>query len=37
MLAGLISFLSARVLPLVPPYVGYLSGRAFGSAMFDDQ
>lgn len=27
-LAGLISFLSPCVLPLVPPYVGYLSGRA---------
>lgn len=28
MLAGLISFLSPCVLPLVPAYVGYLSGRA---------
>jgi len=31
-LAGLLSFLSPCVLPLVPAYVGYLSGRAFGSA-----
>lgn len=30
--AGLLSFLSPCVLPLVPAYVGYLSGRAFGSA-----
>ncbi len=30
MLAGLISFLSPCVLPLVPAYVGYLSGRALG-------
>ncbi len=29
-LAGLISFLSPCVLPLVPGYVGYLSGRAAG-------
>ncbi len=28
MLAGLLSFLSPCVLPLVPAYVGYLSGRA---------
>jgi len=28
--AGLISFLSPCVLPLVPAYVGYLSGHAFG-------
>lgn len=28
-LAGLISFLSPCVLPLVPAYVGYLSGHAF--------
>jgi cytochrome c-type biogenesis protein len=33
MLAGLISFLSPCVLPLVPAYVGYLSGRAFGSTL----
>jgi len=32
MLAGLISFLSPCVLPLVPAYVGYLSGRALGEA-----
>jgi len=30
-LAGLISFLSPCVLPLVPAYVGYLSGHAFGA------
>jgi len=30
--AGLISFLSPCVLPLVPAYVGYLSGAALGSA-----
>lgn len=29
-LAGLLSFLSPCVLPLVPAYVGYLSGHAFG-------
>jgi cytochrome c-type biogenesis protein len=27
--AGLLSFLSPCVLPLVPAYVGYLSGQAF--------
>lgn len=31
LLAGLISFLSPCVLPLVPAYVGYLSGHAFGN------
>jgi cytochrome c-type biogenesis protein len=31
-LAGLLSFLSPCVLPLVPAYVGYLSGRALGNA-----
>jgi cytochrome c-type biogenesis protein len=30
LLAGLISFLSPCVLPLVPAYVGYLSGRVVG-------
>jgi cytochrome c-type biogenesis protein len=30
-LAGLLSFLSPCVLPLVPAYVGYLSGHAFGN------
>ena len=30
MLAGLISFLSPCVLPLVPAYIGYLSSHAFG-------
>ncbi|MBK8903543.1 MAG: cytochrome c biogenesis protein CcdA [Anaerolineaceae bacterium] len=29
-LAGLLSFLSPCVLPLVPAYIGYLSGQAFG-------
>lgn len=32
LLAGLISFLSPCVLPLVPAYVGYLSGHAFREA-----
>ena len=32
LLAGLVSFLSPCVLPLVPAYVGYLSGHAFGDA-----
>ncbi len=31
MLAGLLSFLSPCVLPLVPAYIGYLSGQAFAS------
>jgi cytochrome c-type biogenesis protein len=31
-LAGLISFLSPCVLPLVPAYIGYLSGHALGGA-----
>jgi len=30
LLAGLISFLSPCVLPLVPAYIGYLSGHALG-------
>jgi len=30
-LAGLLSFLSPCVLPLVPAYIGYLSGQAFGN------
>jgi cytochrome c-type biogenesis protein len=30
-LAGLLSFFSPCVLPLVPAYMGYLSGHAFGS------
>lgn len=30
-LAGLLSFLSPCVLPLVPAYIGYLSGQAFGA------
>ena len=29
-IAGMISFLSPCVLPLVPAYLGYLSGHAFG-------
>lgn len=32
-LAGLISFLSPCVLPLVPAYVSYLSGHAFGGRL----
>ena len=32
LVAGLLSFLSPCVLPLVPAYVGYLSGHAIGSA-----
>jgi len=32
-LAGLISFLSPCVLPLVPAYIGYLSGHAFNSKL----
>jgi len=32
-LAGLISFLSPCVLPLVPAYIGYLSGHAFGDSL----
>lgn len=31
-LAGLLSFLSPCVLPLVPAYIGYLSGQALGEA-----
>lgn len=34
-LAGLLSFLSPCVLPLVPAYIGYLSGHAFGGASKD--
>ncbi len=30
--AGLLSFLSPCVLPLVPAYIGYLSGHAVGQA-----
>ena len=30
-LAGLLSFLSPCVLPLVPAYISYLSGQAFGN------
>jgi len=32
-LAGLISFLSPCVLPLVPAYVGYLSGQTVNSVL----
>ena len=32
MAAGLISFLSPCVLPLVPAYMGYLGGHAIGDA-----
>jgi cytochrome c-type biogenesis protein len=33
--AGLLSFLSPCVLPLVPAYLGYMSGQAFGGRSFD--
>jgi cytochrome c-type biogenesis protein len=33
--AGLLSFLSPCVLPLVPAYLGYMSGQAFGGNSFD--
>jgi len=36
MAAGLLSFLSPCVLPLVPAYVGYLSGQAFTPAAASD-
>ncbi len=36
-LAGLISFLSPCVLPLVPAYIGYLSGHAFGGLPLAEQ
>lgn len=35
-LAGLLSFLSPCVLPLVPAYIGYLSGQAFGGTADSD-
>ncbi|HEX9116141.1 MAG TPA: cytochrome c biogenesis protein CcdA [Anaerolineae bacterium] len=31
LVAGLLSFLSPCVLPLIPGYIGYLSGTAVGS------
>ena len=34
-LAGLLSFLSPCVLPLVPAYLGYLSGATLGSRNLD--
>lgn len=34
-LAGLLSFLSPCVLPLVPAYIGYLSGHAFGGQVLN--
>ena len=39
LLAGLVSFLSPCVLPLVPPYLVYLSGLslAVGCALADDK
>lgn len=37
MLAGLFSFLSPCVLPLVPAYVGYLSGHALSGAKASEQ
>lgn len=36
-IAGLLSFLSPCVLPLVPAYVGYLSGQALGAPPEDGQ
>jgi cytochrome c-type biogenesis protein len=33
--AGLLSFLSPCVLPLVPAYLGYMSGQAFGARSLD--
>jgi cytochrome c-type biogenesis protein len=36
MLAGLLSFLSPCVLPLVPAYIGYLSGRAVSQTRSKD-
>ena len=35
-LAGLVSFLSPCVLPLVPPYLGYLSGTTIEEMMSED-
>ena len=35
-LAGLVSFLSPCVLPLVPPYLGYLGGTTISQATTDD-
>ena len=35
-LAGLISFLSPCVLPLVPPYLGYLGGTTISQVSADD-
>ena len=37
MLAGLISFLSPCVLPIVPPYLAYMSGVSMGSLIGNDQ
>jgi cytochrome c-type biogenesis protein len=36
-LAGLLSFLSPCVLPLVPAYIGYLGGRAFSNRPIAEQ
>ncbi|MFY0612664.1 MAG: cytochrome c biogenesis protein CcdA [Hyphomicrobiaceae bacterium] len=36
-MAGLISFLSPCVLPLVPPYLGYLGGTTISQVSADDQ
>lgn len=35
LVAGLLSFLSPCVLPLVPAYLGYMSGQAFGGRSLD--
>jgi cytochrome c-type biogenesis protein len=37
MVAGLLSFLSPCVLPLVPAYVGYLSGHAFNNQQIPEE
>ena len=36
LLAGLLSVLSPCVLPLVPAYISYLSGQAFGGTAVSD-
>jgi len=36
-LAGLLSFVSPCVLPIVPPYLAYLAGVSFSELRDDDQ